>query len=48
MSVVLLVGLALQMLLNIYWIVYIATAILLAFIAKEALESDDEHGVSTG
>ncbi len=41
MSIVLLAGLALQMLFNIYWIVYVATAVLLAFIAREALESRD-------
>lgn len=48
MSIVLLVGLALQMLFNIYWIVYVATAVLLAFIAREALESRGNAAQKTG
>ena len=43
MSVVLLAGLALQFLLHSYWAVYIALGFMLAFIAKEAVESSAKH-----
>ncbi len=39
MSIVLLAGLALQYLFDAYWVVYLATAILLAFIGKEAVKA---------